>query len=80
MLWSVSAKDDADRESAAPDCGSPFELSARNEYEHRRHGKPHRCGGCRHPHRPRSRAAIEKAKSWWLERHTLEEIQAWPHI
>src|SRR5947209_439897 len=60
-------------EVACADCGAGFELSVRNEYEHRSRGLPHRCRRCRHPKRAPSPAVLARMRAWWLARFTLDE-------
>src|SRR5713226_3273357 len=60
-------------------CGVSFDLSARNEFEHRRHGMPHRCPYCRRGASP-SAAMVVKMRGWWLERYSLGELRSWPPL
>jgi hypothetical protein len=61
-------------------CGSPFTLAATNVRRARRLGLAHVCGDCRHPAKPEDPRRRERFRRWWLERHSLEEIRAWPPI
>jgi hypothetical protein len=62
------------------ECGDTFMLSSRNEYEHRRSGKPHRCRTCRLPDTDISRERVEDAKRWWLRHYTLDELRSRPAV
>jgi hypothetical protein len=60
-------------------CGDVFQLSVRNEYEHRRKGTTPKCQICRRPPKPLTRAERERYRAWWLEesglsRRELHEI------
>jgi hypothetical protein len=81
----VATRSKADRTTptvpvACSDCGVTYELSLRNEYEHRRSGKPHRCRTCRLPGTEISRDRVEDAKRWWLAHYTLDELRGWPAL
>jgi hypothetical protein len=62
------------------DCGAGFELSVRQEYQHRREGKPLRCRICRLPGTEISRERVEDAKRWWLAHYSLDELRSWPSL
>jgi hypothetical protein len=60
-------------------CGISFDLSVRNELEHRRHGLPHRCRCCRMGASP-SAAMVARMRGWWLQRYSLGELRSWPPL
>jgi hypothetical protein len=62
------------------DCGQPFELSARNEYGHRRRGTLPRCHACRFPPKPPSARVLAEMRRWWIARYGLEELRSWPPL
>jgi len=61
-------------------CGDRFELSRRNEYEHRRLGRPRLCSRYRHSGAGPSKAQVAAAREWWLDSFTLAELGSWPHL
>src|SRR5262245_16256690 len=52
-------------------CGARFELSVRNEYEHRRRGRTPRCEVCRRPRAELGVEERERFRRWWLEESGL---------
>lgn len=57
-----------------PDCGTAFELSARNTRIHRNRGTSPKCDRFRYG--ARAPKVTEAHRRWWLERFTPEELQA----
>jgi len=55
------------------DCGTAFELSARNTRIHRNRGTSPKCERCRHGAGPPK--VTEAHRRRWLDRFTLDEIQ-----
>ena len=41
-------------------------------------GLAHVCVECRHPTKPAE--GLEAMKRWWLDKFSLEELQAWPPL
>ena len=62
------------------DCGTEYELSRRNELEHRKRGVPHRCHDCRFPAKPPDARLMDAMRAWWLANYTVEEFRSWPAI
>jgi hypothetical protein len=63
------------RDVVCGECEQTFQLSARNDREHRRRGTVPRCYDCRHPLKPPDEAELARLREWWLERFTLDELR-----
>lgn len=55
------------------ECGTTFELSARNTRIHRNRGTSPRCDRCRYGTKPPK--VTDAHRRYWLERFTLDEIR-----
>lgn len=78
---------EAPRAVVCGECGSSFDLSARNVRAARQRGEEPLCAECRRPPKEQTPAEREKLKRWWLEKSGLELVELrelafalWPEL